>query len=75
MPPNRACEEDEGRPKYQGDQVPYDRADERGEQDPHPLRTLGVWITPSLTVLATPGSHERAGQVHDGCHRERHAQA
>ena len=42
-------------PEVPGDQVPDDRADQRGEQDAHPLaRPAGVSISPSLTVLATP---------------------
>ena len=32
-PPMRACEDDDGSPKYQVEQVPRDRADQPGEDD------------------------------------------
>ena len=55
MPPNSACEEDEGRPKYQVTRFQTIAPTSAAKRMPIPLRRpAGVSIRPSLTVLATP---------------------
>lgn len=54
MPPNRACEDDEGRPKYQVTRFQVIAPMRAAKRIPIPFEPSGVSISPSLTVLATP---------------------
>ncbi len=54
MPPKRACEEDEGRPKYQVTMFQTMAPISAAKRMPIPLSPTGVSIRPLLTVLATP---------------------
>src|SRR5690242_12012706 len=53
-PPNSACEEDEGRPKYQVIRFQVMAPMSAARSRPIPDEPEGVAIRPSLTVLATP---------------------
>src|SRR4051812_35651499 len=53
-PPNSACEEDEGRPKYQVIRFQKIAPTSAAKRMAIPVEPLGVSIRPSLTVLATP---------------------
>ncbi len=54
MPPNRACEEDEGRPKYQVMRFQTMAPTSAAKRIHIPLSPWGVSMSPSLTVFATP---------------------
>ncbi|CAM5394743.1 hypothetical protein STANM309S_04713 [Streptomyces tanashiensis] len=54
MPPNRACEEEDGRPKYQVTRFQMIAPTSAAKRMPIPLSPVGVSMSPSLTVLATP---------------------
>lgn len=54
MPPNSACEDDEGRPKYQVTRFQMIAPTRAAKRIPIPFCPSGVAIRPSLTVLATP---------------------
>src|SRR5690242_15060022 len=53
-PPNRACEDEEGSPKYQVIRFQTIAPIRAAKRMPIPVEPLGVAIRPSLTVLATP---------------------
>lgn len=54
MPPNRAWEEEDGRPKYQVIRFQVIAPTSAAKRIPIPFEPSGVEISPSLTVLATP---------------------
>ena len=54
IPPNRACEEEDGSPKYQVTRFQMIAPTSAANRMPIPLLPSGVEISPSLTVLATP---------------------
>lgn len=54
MPPNSACEEDEGRPKYQVIRFQTIAPTSAAKRIHMPVAPVGVSIRPLLTVLATP---------------------
>lgn len=54
MPPNSACEDDDGRPKYQVTRFQMIAPTSAAKRMPIPLLPSGVAMIPSLTVLATP---------------------
>lgn len=54
MPPNRAWDDEEGRPKYQVIRFQAMAPIRAAKRIPIPVDPSGVSISPSLTVLATP---------------------
>lgn len=54
IPPNNACEDDEGSPKYQVTRFQVIAPISAAKRIPIPFDPSGVSISPSLTVLATP---------------------
>src|ERR671920_247370 len=54
MPPNSAWDEEDGSPKYQVTRFHTIAPTSAAKRIPIPFEPSGVWISPSLTVLATP---------------------
>ncbi|GGT55451.1 hypothetical protein GCM10014713_56580 [Streptomyces purpureus] len=54
MPPNSACDDEDGRPKYHVTRFHTIAPTSAAKRIPMPREPSGVAIRPSLTVLATP---------------------
>lgn len=54
MPPNSACDDEDGSPKYQVTRFQMIAPTSAAKRMPIPLSPCGVAMIPSLTVLATP---------------------